>query len=271
MKKTIIFLILILVSSGVSMAQSITKDSINTILKKAPSFTIFQDNYFLTGIPLNEEATKNSADAKFQISFKQRLTNAELPFNTYMFLTYTQKSFWNIYKKSSPFNETNYNPSIGIGKFFISNNQYLHVVALTFEHESNGKDSLASRSWNRISLHYMIPLSKKASLFVKGWIPFAYKTDNPDLIKYVGYGEINYTQKSENERFIFDALIRKGAAWDSKGSISTQLAFRLSKSTNQYLSIQYYYGFAESLINYQEKTQMIRIGIVIKPSKFIFY
>ena len=113
MKKTIIFLILILVSSGVSMAQSITKDSINTILKKAPSFTIFQDNYFLTGIPLNEEATKNSADAKFQISFKQRLTNAELPFNTYMFLTYTQKSFWNIYKKSSPIIETNYKPEIG--------------------------------------------------------------------------------------------------------------------------------------------------------------
>jgi phospholipase A1 len=188
-----------------------------------------------------------------------------------MFLTYTQKSFWNIYKKSSPFSETNYNPAIGLGKFFISKNQYLHLVALTFEHESNGKDSLASRSWNRISLHYMIPVSKKASLFLKAWIPFGYKTDNPDLIKYVGYGEINYTQKSENERFIIDVNLKKGSSWDTKGAISSQVAFRLSKSTNQYLSLQYYYGYAESLINYQEKTQMIRLGIIIKPSKFIFY
>lgn len=271
MNRNTSILLLTLIISLNSIGQSITKDSINAILKKAPSFTIFQDNFFLSGVPLNEAVTKNTADAKFQISFKERLTNAELPFNTYMFLTYTQKSFWNIFEKSSPFSETNYNPSIGIGKFFVSKDQYLHVVALTIEHESNGKDSTSSRSWNRISMHYMIPLSKKASLFVKAWIPFGYKTDNPDLIKYEGYGEINYIQKSDNERFILDVTFQKGATWDNKGAVNTQVAFRLSKSTNQYLSIQYYYGYAESLINYHEKTQMIRMGIVIKPSKFIFY
>ncbi len=260
-----------LIISLSSIGQTITKDSINSILKKSPSFTIYQDNYFLTGVPSNEAVTKKTADAKFQISFKERLTNAELPFSTYMFLTYTQKSFWNIYEKSSPFSETNYNPAIGIGKFLVSKDLYLHVVALTFEHESNGKDSTSSRSWNRISMHYMIPLSKKASLFVKGWIPFGYKTDNPDLIKYVGYGEINYIQKSDNERFIFEITLKKGASWDSKGSINSQLAFRLTKNTNQYISIQYYHGYAESLINYQEKTQMIRIGLVLKPTKFVFY
>jgi phospholipase A1 len=271
MNKKISTLLLMLIISLSSIGQIITKDSINSILKKAPSFTIYQDNYFLTGVPTNETVTKKTADAKFQISFKERLTNAELPFNTYMFLTYTQKSFWNIYEKSSPFSETNYNPAIGIGKFFVSKDQYLHVVALTIEHESNGKDSTSSRSWNRISMHYMIPLSKKASLFVKGWLPFSYKTDNPDLIKYVGYGEINYIQKSDNERFIFDVTFKKGATWDNKVAVNAQVAFRLSKSTNQYLSIQYYYGYAESLINYQEKTQMIRLGLVIKPSKFVFY
>lgn len=195
----LVYLLLFICAFNNSFGQIITKDSINAYIKKAPSFTIFQDNYFLTGVPLTGEINKNTADAKFQISFKERLTNATLPFNSYLFLTYTQKSFWNIYKKSSPFSETNYNPAIGIGKFLISKGRYIHLLALSIEHESNGRDSLESRSWNRISFQYMIPVTRKGSLLLKTWIPIGYKTDNPDLLKYVGYGELNYSQKSNNE------------------------------------------------------------------------
>ena len=44
--------------------------------------------------------TKDNSDAKFQISLRHRLIKSILPLHTYLFLTYTQKSFWEIYKDS---------------------------------------------------------------------------------------------------------------------------------------------------------------------------
>src|SRR5262245_25970216 len=79
------------------------KDTIETIVINSPSFTIYKNNYFITGIPLNEEPTEENSDIKFQISFKQRLINKRLPFGTYLHIIYTQKSFWDFYTSSSPF------------------------------------------------------------------------------------------------------------------------------------------------------------------------
>lgn len=117
----------------------------------------------------------------------------------------------------------------------------------------------------------MQELSKNSSITVKGWIPMSYRHDNPDLIKYVGYGEISYSQKIYNGRFIFDLTSRKAMSWDDIGSISAQVSYRISKRNNQYLSVQYYKGYAESLLDYTQKSNMIRLGFVIKPSKSVFY
>jgi phospholipase A1 len=252
-------------------SQNIAKDSIQNLIDNAPSFTIYQDNYFITGIPLEGPINSNTSDVKFQISFKQRITKATLPFNTQLFLTYTQKSFWNIYEESSPFSETNYNPAFGISKIFVGKNKLLKMAAIAYEHESNGKDSIYSRSWNRISFHYIQDLSKTTSIKLKAWIPFQYEKDNPDLIKYVGYCEVNLSQKAYNGRLIFDLTSRKGASSDGRFSITSQVSYQIGKKDNQYITLQYYNGYAESLIDYTQKTNMLRIGIVIKPFKSVFY
>lgn len=271
MKKHITITASIFLISFNLFSQKISKDSISDIINNAPSFTIFQDNYFITGPTLDGPVSRNTSDAKFQISFKQRLTKSTLPFNTYLFLAYTQKSFWKVYKESSPFSETNYNPALGLGKFFVNKKGLLRIAAIIYEHESNGRDSIYSRSWNRLSFLYLQELSKNSSLTLKGWIPMSYKPDNPDLIKYVGYGEIIYSQKLNNGRYIFDVTSRKGMSWDNKGSVSAQVSYRISKRNNQYLAVQYFTGYAESLVDYTQKTNMIRFGFVIKPSKSVFY
>ncbi|MFR3215992.1 MAG: phospholipase A [Dysgonomonas mossii] len=74
-----------------------------------PAFGIYRDNYFTTGVPLNQSINKNTADALFQVSIRHRLTKSRLPFNTFLYLTYTQKSYWDIYDKSAPFRDNNYN------------------------------------------------------------------------------------------------------------------------------------------------------------------
>jgi phospholipase A1 len=271
MKKIALILMISLLGNNSIWGQSDTKDSINNLLKKAPHFTIYQDNYFMTGVSLNESINKNSADAKFQISFKERVTNATLPFDTFLYFTYTQKSFWYIYKNSSPFSETNYNPALGLGKFFINKHGLINLAGISLEHESNGKDSIYSRSWNRVSFHYMISFPSSTTLFLHAWIPFLYKTDNPDLMKHIGYVEANFTKKLKNDRFIIEIMARKGSTWESKGSLQTQISYRISKNNNQYLSIQYFAGYAENLLHYTEKTNMIRFGISFKPSNFFLH
>ena len=78
----------------------IDQSSILESYKREPSFGICHDNYFITGAPINKEINKSTADIKFQISIRQLLFKNLLPRNQILALTYTQKSFWNIYETS---------------------------------------------------------------------------------------------------------------------------------------------------------------------------
>ena len=49
------------------------------------------------------------------------------------------------------------------------------------------------------------------------------------------------------------------------------LSYRIFKNHNQYLMLQWFGGYAESLINYNKSVNMLRVGIILKPSKFVFY
>lgn len=246
------------------------RDSVKNILKHIPSFNIYRDNYFITGTSIDEKPSKNTSDIKFQISFVQRLTNAVLPFNSYLLLTYTQKSFWDVYKKSSPFDEINFNPGIGIGKLLFKGPKLTGILVVQLEHESNGKDSIDSRSWNSISATLKTSLKENVKLTLKGWIPYWY-SDNPDLFKYIGYGEARVTWIVRKERLLVDVLGRKGASFDFKGSLQTQLCFKPFKNENQFIVLQWYQGYAESLIDYNKSVSILRIGILIKPYNFSYY
>lgn len=247
----------------------IRRDSITSILKSMPSFSIYKENYFITGIPMDERTSIHNSDIKMQISFKQRLTNAVLPFKSYLFLTYTQKSFWKIYKKSSPFEETIFNPGIGLGKFIFKRDRQIGILGFKFEHESNGKDSTFSRSWNCASFSYMAYLNSYLTLLGKAWVPFTLN-DNPDLLHYIGYGELTMNWQLIKNKLLINATIRKGNQWDLRGSLQMGIYYNPLKNANQYFYLQFFSGYAENLINYSTLTNMVRIGISIRPTVMIF-
>jgi len=258
---------LLLIPENLS-AQQLSKDSLNKLIDQAPSFTIYKENYLISGIPFNEKPSKYNSDIKFQISFKQRLTKTVLPFKTYLFLIYTQKTFWEVFRKSSPFGDSNYNPGFGLGKFLFKDNIQYALVSLSAEHESNGKDSIYSRSWNFISLNYMM-FFKNKRLWIRTWYPFGYG-DNASLLDYIGYGELNFFWDLKQQRLKLNIIARKGASTDlKKGSIQLGLFYRLFKFSNQYLYLQVYEGYAENLLYYNVLTSKIRLGWAITPSKLI--
>ncbi|ARS36765.1 phospholipase A [Pontibacter actiniarum] len=263
-------LLLWITTTGLCSGQGISRDSVNQILKQAPAFTIYKDNYIITGTTIGETPTSSNSDVKYQISFKHRLTNASLPLNSYLFLSYTQLAFWDIYNWSSPFEEINFNPGIGLGKLLFKDGKLKGSLALQVEHESNGRDSIWSRSWNYVSLSYTMLASPKSILQLKAWVPFLYKTDNPDLIEYIGYGQATYIWKIKGDKLVLDIRGRKGTSgW--KGSLQTQLNYKPFKSGNAYVTLQWYQGYAENLIEYQQRSSMLRLGLAIKPSTYLFY
>ncbi|WP_276166105.1 phospholipase A [Zobellia alginiliquefaciens] len=253
-------------------AQTLTREEVRDTMQRIPSFTIHKDNYFITGIPTNNPINSSTANAKYQISFKQIITRTILPWETYLYLTYSQKAFWDIYKDSYPFREINFNPTLGVGKAFYNSDDRVNGLAtLVFEHESNGRDSIYSRSWNRLSLQYSTLVGKKTMLHVKGWLPFGYKEGNPDLLDYVGLGEVSVSRDLIPDKLIFELKVRKGLDFDTRGSIRTRLSYRPFKhNSNQYIMFEWFAGHAENLIDYKQYSSMVRIGYVIKSTEFGF-
>ena len=248
----------------------ISEDDVRRKLDSTHSFGILKDNYFITGNPLNKQINVDNADVKYQISFRQRLSSSYLPFNTFVFISYTQKSFWSIYKKSSPFRDTNFNPGIGFGRYLISDdNNYMGSLFLQLEHESNGKDSLNSRSWDFLSLSGKYYFNDRLYFRAKAWLPLVLLIDNTntDLLTYKGYGNFSLDYRTKNERWWFNANITPR---DNLITMNTTLsaAFKVSKKFNQYLFFELYNGRGDSLLDYKQYDIKLRIGMCIKPDFF---
>jgi phospholipase A1 len=259
------------------MYLQISEEEILKLFDRQPSFGMYKDNYIVTGIPANERTNKNTADVKFQISVCQRLTKTILPFNTFLLLTYTQKSFWDVYKKSSPFGDSNYNPGLGLIKPVILNNQLRGMASIAFEHESNGKDSLESRSWNYFVLSGVYFFNAVFSAHAKIWAGFLSKGKpelgeggNPDLYKYRGYGLVTFNYRSLNDKFWVSAVLNPR---NNFRGLNTQLElnFKLGAKSNQYLFVQWYDGYCESLLEYKRYKSMLRVGFCIKSPIRNFY
>jgi len=241
----------------------VTEKEILELFDKQASFSMYKDNYFVTGIPVNKQISKYTADAKFQISIRQRLTKTVLPFNSFLMLTYTQKSFWDIYEKSAPFADNNYNPGLMLAKPLVQDNLLKGLVNIAFEHESNGKDTVESRSWNYFVVSGVYFFNAYFSAQAKVWEGWLGKENN-DLFKYRGYGLIALNYRSLNDKFWASFIINPRSNFKDFNT-QIELNFKLNPKMNQYLFIQWYNGYGESLLEYNQYASMVRLGICIKP------
>ena len=248
----------------------ISEEDVRRKLDSTDSFGILKENYIITGNPLNKQINVDNADVKYQISFRQRLSNSYLPFNTFMYISYTQKSFWNIYKESSPFRDTNFNPGIGFGRYLISDdNNYMGSVFLQLEHESNGKDSIYSRSWDFASISGKYYFNDRLFFRAKVWLPLVLLLDdtNTDLLTYKGYGNFSVDYRTKNERWWFNVNITPRRNVITMNT-TMSAAFKVSKKFNQYLFFELYNGRGDSLLEYKDYDLKLRVGMCIKPDFF---
>jgi phospholipase A1 len=233
--------------------------------------TFYKDNYFLTGFT-------HETEVKFQFSAKFDVWPNRGPHAVYF--AFSQRSLWNIYRVSQPFAENNYAPELFYSYFHAPNRYdpapgcgfFLERVGLI--HESTGEGGSRSRGWNRVygeSRFACYDAERNYGvLTLQLWAPPFGVTDNPDIVKYQGYGELSLGVGSDHgQAWLGDWELavhtRKGTRGTRAGSVEADARWRPSYGSfwrfTPYLYGQFFTGYGETLLSYDRALSAIRVGI----------
>ncbi|MBQ6080513.1 MAG: phospholipase A [Muribaculaceae bacterium] len=257
-----------IVTSIKGVEQQMNVDSIVDDFDNRPAFGIYKDTYFVGGTALNQKPSEYNSNVKFQISFRQRLTKSILPFHSHLFLSYSQKAIWNVFEESLPFHDLNFNPGIGVQNLVVHNGRLVGNATIMIEHESNGRDGEASRSWNKVTFGYAAVIDPRLEVYAKTWIPIIDGQQNKDILKYCGIFQTGTQYISEDQRWVADVTFVKRQGWNLNFNTILNLGFRLSKKRNQYLMLHFYDGYGENMLDYNKYHCNVRMGLLIRPTFF---
>ena len=208
----------------------------------------------------------DNLEVKFQISGKIKLWDNLYKDNWDVWFGYTQTAWWQLYNsdESAPFRETNYSPEVFVSYYSDYDLFGFQLIATDFGliHQSNGRSEPLSRSWNRIYANFELTKGNFL-LSIQPWYRLpedADDDDNPDIDKYLGYG--NYRLSYKNDGHLMSILLRNNfRTSDNKGAVELSWAFPVYETVKLYL--QYYNGYGESLIDYDHYTNRISLGLLI--------
>lgn len=237
-------------------------------------------NYFLTTWDAEPHTGRQDKEFKFQLSFRKRLLGKD---GAPLYFAYTQLAHWQWYDQedSRPFRTQTHNPELFLDVALTPLLGGAPGVRAGVEHESNGQATAESRSWNRAYLWPRItfPHREHLTLGIKTWWRFPESKkrndgdptgdDNPDIEEYLGHGELHIGQFSQGAK---DALpyrrvalmLRRGTR---AGTATAQLDLdyhlhRVWSVFNEgiYLRVQWFYGYGESLMDYNRLVKKFGIG-----------
>ena len=175
---------------------------------------------------------------------------------------------WNVFQNSMPMRDMNFNPGIGWSIPFFSKGRYAGKATVLIEHESNGRDGEESRRWNRISFSASTIIDRWLTVHAKFWIPIVDGMNNRDLLKYAGIAQSGVQITTPDKKFGWSILLVKRKGWNLNFNTTVEFNWRIHEKSNQYLFVQYYNGYAENLLDYNQFHSRLRAGIVIKPRFF---
>jgi len=205
-------------------------------------------------------------EAVFQISMMMPLWYGLYKDQGDLYFAFTSRAWWQVYDDASaPFRETNYEPEIFArfmsGREILGMRNVANSIGLV--HQSNGRDVPLSRSWNRVFAAFTFEKGNFA-FQLKPWyrIPEDEEDDdNPNIERYVGYADYVLGWAPGDHRI--SAVLRNNLkSWDeNKGSIELNYSYPIWGGLRLYL--QYFNGYGDGLIYYNENTNRIGIGIAL--------
>ncbi len=215
-------------------------------------------------------------DVQFQISLKTQVWHdlpviRNLPWVTSsrLWLAYTQKSYWQIYneEESRPFRESNFAPEVilSLGLDDKLNRFWPRMVNLGAIHESNGRSNPISRSWNRIYLESAWQIKDQYTLILRPWyrIPDGASDDNPDISRYLGYGDLTLRWDDFEKRKAVSLLVRNNLRSDNKGYAKLSMYYAPFDAQNLKLYMSLSSGYGETLVDYNYNQTIFGIGFAV--------
>ncbi len=215
--------------------------------------------YFAYGNPIS----------KIQLSFRTRVHRG-VP----LYLAYTQRMFWALQQDNKPFKDSIYNPEI-FYRFKIAENEWLKDLDFGWLHISNGKGATPQdeRSYNAVYARVNLEKELRRWIFrmsIAGAYLHSFQNTNRDIQDYVGPLSVKfawiqlYNAWVDKSEFSFEAA--PGGKFSQNlgyGGYQISWSFRLG-GINLIPSfyLQYYNGFAESLINYDQYVHAFRAGVI---------
>lgn len=222
----------------------------------------------------NNSVSPTSIDAletKFQFSFKSDIGSQRnldiLGITTMRFwAAYTQQSNWQTFNilNSSPFRETTYEPEL-IANFGTGNTSGLKFINIGGVHQSNGRTMPESRSWQGIYVLGGFEWSNTTSVLLRAWqrIPESpAKDDNPDLVDYLGRGDLFVRWEPVSKTQSIAMLLRNNFSLSSnRGFMQIDWATPVQIGNMGRLHMQITSGYGESLTDYNHQQNTIGLGI----------
>lgn len=215
--------------------------------------------------PIPEYKDYDNVEAKFQVSLKSKIIRGLFNGKGDIWVGFTQVSYWQVYAQrlSRPFRETNYEPEV----MFIYPVRFswgdfkMKMVGLSLNHESNGKEEVYSRSWNRVIL--------MTSFEYKNWVMNAHiwgrlsekedMDDNPYIEDYIGRGNIQLIYNPSKNRFLSITHRNNFSLRKNRSYTEISLVHNILGSFNGFFQISH--GYGESLIDYNHKQTIFSVGI----------
>lgn len=222
---------------------------------------VYQQEYNDPTIELDD------TEAQFQISIKAPLA-IDLFNMVDIYGAYTNRSFWQVYNSdiSAPFRETNHEPELWM-QFrpnweFLGFTNTVNVIGIV--HQSNGRGGLLSRSWNRVYASFIAERGNLGLSF-KPWYRLPEDDDdddNPDITDYMGHYELRAVYKWD--KHTFSGMSRNNLeSGFSKGTVQLGWSFPLGDYPYLRGYVQYFNGYGESLIDYDQHANRIGLGVAL--------
>lgn len=236
----------------------------------AQQISAHEPMYFIAGA--------ESPNAKFQLSFKYQLLNengslaTNYPALKGFNIAYTQTSLWDLSAPSAPFFDTSYKPAFLYSLERVVGREGVDWFRLDLQagaqHESNGKNGVDSRSQNilyfRPTLVFGHDDKVQLTLQPRVWGYIGDLSDNPDIDEYRGYFDLRAVI-GWRRGLQLSALGRMGHEGNHP-SLQLDLTYPTMKilgSFSVYLQAQYFTGYGESLLRYNERTDAFRVGFAL--------
>jgi outer membrane phospholipase A len=231
-------------------------------------FAGYEPLYFVWG--------PESPNVKFQVSFRYKIINPEAELGRWwawshgLNIAYSQTSLWDLDAPSAPFFDSSYRPEFLWRADSLLPGESLWWrdlrLQLAVQHESNGRDDADSRSLNIVYLRPTFVFGNETNfifeLSPRLWTYWGGLGDNPDLREYRGYADL-HLKAGWIESLQVAGIFRAGNDFEH-GSLQLDATYptgRFLGAFDLFLHLQYFNGWGESLLRYDERTWAIRAGI----------